>query len=90
MAPISKIKMLRLQEKYGNDVNIGKKLGITKSRVFFIRSKYGIPSTKPDNTERNKKILAMREKGASFTVLSEKYGLVRSNVFYICQKQQKK
>jgi hypothetical protein len=90
MAPITKIEMLRLQKKYGNDVNIGKKLGVTKSRVWHIRTMHGIPSIRVNNVKRDRKIFLMRQRGATFAALSKKFGLARSNVYRICMIQQNK
>jgi hypothetical protein len=90
MSPISKNELLRLQKKYGNDVEVGKKLGVTRQRIYHIRTKYGIPSTRADHSKRDDKLFAMREKGATFQVLSDKFGIARSNAYYIWRKHQER
>jgi Mor family transcriptional regulator len=80
---ISKAKLLKLQKTLVTDIAISKKLGCRPGIVFYWREKYGIPSTVPDNSRRDKKIIAALKKGASQVALGKTFKLTASRIHRI-------
>jgi Mor family transcriptional regulator len=78
--PISKTELIKLQKSLITDVAIARKLGIKPAVVYYYRNKYGIPSPVPDNTERDKKIIAAYKKGASRVSLAKIFNLTLSRI----------
>ncbi len=83
MPKLSKAELIKLQKKLTTDEAIGKKFGVTRQAIHWLRKKYGIESTYADNPERNAKIVALYKKGTAGTALAKKFGLSVSQAYGI-------
>jgi Mor family transcriptional regulator len=90
MSKLSKAELIKLHKKLGTDEAIGKKVGVTRQAIFWLRKKYGIESTYADNPERNAKIVALYQKGTVGTALAKKFGLSVSQTYRIIDTVGKK
>ena len=75
MSFASKTELVAMQKKLGTDEAIAKKFKVTRQAVHQLRTKYGIPSLRAKNVERNEKIVALYKAGKTGTEIAGKVGL---------------
>jgi DNA invertase Pin-like site-specific DNA recombinase len=90
MPKLRKAELIKLHKKLGTDEAIGKKVGVTRQAIFWLRKKYDIESTYADNPERNAKIVALYKKGTSGIALAKKFELSVPQTYRIINTAGKK
>ena len=90
MAAVSKAELIRLQKTLKTDAAIGNKFGITRQAIHLLRKKYGIPSLRVKNYERNEKIIALYNKGVSGMEIAKKTDLSVAQTYRIISLANKK
>jgi len=90
MPSISKSELIKLQKSLKTDTAIGEKFGVTRQAIHQIRQKYGIPSVKIKNVERNANILSLYKKGMSGSAIAKKLDLSISQTCRIIIRAKEK
>lgn len=88
MARISKKQLLRLQQRYKSDTAIGRMLGITRQAVYQQRKKYGIPSVRDKQQERNQEILQLYRNGMSGIAIAKRLHLSITQTYRVLNRAQ--
>lgn len=83
MAVLSKSELIKLQKTLQTDAAIGKKFHVTRQAIHQLRKKYGIESSRVDNSARNEQILALFNKGNTGAAIAKKLDLSVSQVYRI-------
>ncbi len=83
MAQITKAQLIKLQKKLKSDSAIGAQYGISRQAIHQLRKKYGIPSLKAKNADRNEKVVKAKESGMSGAAIAKKFGISISQVYRI-------
>lgn len=91
LSNLNKKELLRLQDKYKSDQEIGNVFGVTRQAIQLKRKKYGIKKNfiTDKNIDRNKEICRLRKEGQAIVYLCWNFELSSQRVYAIIKNGRK-
>ena len=86
---VTKKLLIAMQKRFKTDEMIGLFLGgVTRQAVHQMRNKFGVPSLRAANIDRNKEILRQAKAGECKLYLAGKFKMSVTSIYRICRGEQ--